>query len=482
MDHGQSIEELTQEIDRLKALLQTKENELSTRIANNRRELSANKKNARLHMRSNYKAKISSQVGRLFSAPQGLLGTIKSNFSTTYKKVEEAFRNYAAIKEGANFQMSAQAIYQNYSYDASIDEIIKNFSDALKVQQERLEELALKNSKKQKISKVNARVTLSPKLLMNKIEKNFNKAKIAVMHRVSDVSYKYGEYKETKAYERDQKLSEELQAIEEKERMRMRKADFKAAIKEQKREDKLQFKENFKAKVNHAKSSVVTMPFVLMNSIKKNFNKAKISALSKVNSLSAKYSEYKETKASVRDQKLADELQAIEEKERTKMRKADFKAALKEQTKIERKERNEVRKHKVSSAFSYVITIPKNQIAKVKAGISHISGSIQSKYGELYQEVMDSKEERQHIKNQKIAEELQAQQEKEQAKPRKADFKAAIKSEKREDRERRHQAILDMIKALDQEQQEVIQAQKEEISSLHSQIMYNMGETGGRRR
>ena len=228
MDHVQSIEELMQEIDRLKALLQTKENKLDTRIANRDRII-------KFKFPPNKKVKTNSQIGRLFGVSKDMINTIQSNFSKVAKKFKKAFNDYQANKEGANFQAHSEAINQNYNYDASIDEIIENFSKSLKEQQEKLN---LKREKKQKASRVSARVTLSPKLLMNKVKKNFNKAKIVIMHQASSLSYTYGEYKERKAYERNQELADDLQYEVEKERIKQRKSDFKAAIKAEKQEEK----------------------------------------------------------------------------------------------------------------------------------------------------------------------------------------------------------------------------------------------------
>lgn len=468
MDHVQSIEELMQEIDRLKALLQTKENELDTRIANRDRII-------KFKFPPNKKVKTNSQIGRLFGVSKDMINTIQSNFSKVAKKFKKAFNDYQANKEGANFQAHSEAINQNYNYDASIDEIIENFSKSLKEQQEKLN---LKREKKQKASRVSARVTLSPKLLMNKVKKNFNKAKIVIMHQASSLSYTYGEYKERKAYERNQELADDLQYEVEKERVKQRKFDFKAAIKAEKKEEKLRLKEEQKIKIDHAKASIITMPFVLINSVKKNFNKAKIALMVKANNLSVEYNEYRERKAYERDQDLADDLQYEVEKERIKQRKSDFKAAIKEHNKEVKKEKREVQKQRISSALCYVCSLPKSQLNKVRTYL----GAIQSKYGELYQELADHKEEKAQIKNQKLADKLQAKVEKTEHKQHKSDFKAAIKAEKQEEKERRHQAILDMIKALDQEQQQELESQRAEISNLQSEIMYNMREGGGRRR
>lgn len=455
MDYTLSTEELSQEIDRLKSLLQTNEIELNTRDS----------KKERVKVHPNRKSKVTSNKARLFGIPKDMMGNIISNFSKTTKIFEIIMHKHQT-------KVSNQAISQNSGYDASIDEIIENFSRSLKEQEEILN---LNKEKKPKASRVSARVTLSPKLLMNKVKKNFNKAKIVVMQQASILSVKYGDHKVNKAFEHDQKIADKLQNRVEKEERKQHKADFKAALKDEKKEKR-------KFKISRAKARVITMPFVLMNSVKKNFNKAKISVMNKVNNLSIMYNEYKENKAYERDQDLADDLQYEVEKARRKQRKADFKAALKEQSKIERKEKKAIRKQKVSSALSFVRSLPKNQLEKVKSGISRVSSAIPAKYGELYQELMDSKEEKQHIKNQKIADKLQNRVEKEEHKQHKADFKAAIKSEKKEERERRHQAILDMIKALDQEQQEELKAQQEKISSLQTEISYNMREGGGRRR
>lgn len=362
MDHEQSIEELKQEIDRLKALLQVKEKELNSLMARSKNQTTKNKGKVTLKIRTKRKAKVSSQKGHLFRVPKDILAAIKPKFSTSARKLKQP-----------NFKVNDSATHQDYNYDASIDEIIENFSNSLKIQQERLAELNLKPNKKQKASMASARVTFSPKLLMNKVKKNFNAAKIVVMRRVSSASYVYSGYMEAKNYKRDQELAEDLQAEEDNERIKERKADFKAAIKDAKHGKKLNLKEGSKVIISRATSMVISMPSVLLNSIKKNFNKI---------------------------------IESIKNKEN---------------------------KHLTDDNENL-----KNESSK---------------------------------KNQETAKKSQAKEK-----------KVTIKSEKREERERRHQAILDMIKALDQEQQQVLQAQKEELSNLQSEIMYNIRETSGRRR
>lgn len=362
MDHEQSIEELKQEIDRLKELLRVKENELNSLIANSKNQTTKNKGKEILKIRTKRKARVSSQKGRLFGLPKNTLETIKSKFSTTARKLEKT-----------DFRIDDSATHQNYNYDASIDEVIENFSNGLKIQQERLAELNLKPNKKQKASRVSARVTFSPKLLMNKVKKNFNAAKIVVMRRVSSASYLYNEYMENKTYKRDQELAEDLQAEEDYERIKERKADFKAALKDAKHGKKLNLKEGSKVVISRTTSMVIAVPSVLLNSIKKNFNK--------------------------------------------------------------------------------------------------IIESIKNKENKPLTEDNDNLENKSSKNNQETSKKTPAKEK-----------KVTIKSEKKEERERRHQAILDMIKALDQEQQQVLKAQKEELSSLQSEIMYNIRETSGRRR
>lgn len=357
-----------------------------------------------------------------------------------------------------------------------IDALVQSFSKSLQEHQERIAaELILNEKKKQKITKEKARVAVSPQLLVNKIKKNFNKAKIAVMKQANNLSFKYGEYQEAKSYSREQKMADRLQAQVEKERIKERKADFKAAL-------KLHLKEERKIKINQAKDRVIVMPFVLMNSLKKNFNKTKIAIMRKANDLSYQYSEYRDNKSYLRDQKMADRLQEEVEEERLKERKADFKAAIKEHSRIARQERKIIRKQKISASLSYLTTLPQVELNKVKSGLSRMGNGILNKYGELYAELEDRKEERMHIKNLKNADQIQEEYEKERLKDRKSEFKAAIKNEKMEERKRRHQAILDMIKTLDEEQKQELQAQKEEIFNLQSKIMYNLSETGGRKR
>lgn len=469
MDHEKSIDELLKEVESIKSLLSTKQQELNNRIV-------LENNNKKLKLKENRKAKIDAKINRLFALPKDIVSKIGAGFSRANQKMEQIIQSVYSNKAANNIRSSAVIS----CYDPEVENLLSAFAENLKRQQEmaRREELRLKKEKKHEITRESARVTLSPKLLMNKMKKNFNKAKIAVMTKATDLSYKYGERQEIKRYERDQELAEDLQSEVEEERAKQRKADFKAALKDQRREEKLHLKEERKIKVEHAKAMVIAVPFVLTSGIKRNFNKAKIALMVKANELSSKYAERKEIKNYERDQKLAEDLQREEQKEITKQRKADFKAALRE----ENKEKREMRKQNIVSSLAHVATLPKSAMDRVRAGFSRVSSSVQSKYGELYAELMDKKEARRQIKDQELAEDLQMEVEEERVKQRKADFKAAIKEEKREQREKRHKAILDMIKALDEEQQQELAAQQAEISSLRSEIMYNINESGGRRR
>lgn len=247
-------------------------------------------------------------------------------------------------------------------------------------------------------------------------------------------------------------------------------------------EKKLHLKEARKEKVDVAKAHLIAVPIILMSSIKKNFNRARIAIMNKEVDLSYKYSEYRENKAYEHNQKIADRLNNKETKKRVAQKKADFKAALKEQNNLERAEKRNNRKQRVSYNLAYLRSVPANQIANIRECLKHLGSKIQSKYGELYVELEDRKEEKDRIRNIDMAESLQAKEEAKRAKERKSDFKAAIKTEKKEERERRHKAILEMIKALNEDQINELNSQQEEISNLQSQIIYNMSEASGRKR
>lgn len=96
-------------------------------------------------------------------------------------------------------------------------------------------------------------------------------------------------------------------------------------------------------------------------------------------------------------------------------------------------------------------------MSKISKGITSAGLGTKNKYGKLYSELMNQKEERQAIKAEK-------------------------KAAKKDDRKARHDRIMEMIKTLDDEQQKELAEQQAQISSLQSEIMYNISEAGERKR